>query len=489
MKTACLIVLAAFIALIGAVAIRTAAVGFGASSDGAPAGGAVYQGEAIAGRLGRAIQFETISWSADREPDLEAFAGFRAFLENAYPATHAVMRRKIINGRSLIFHWKSPHAEQPPIALLAHMDVVPVEPGTEGDWTRPPFSGDVHDGAVWGRGALDNKGQIIAIMEAVERLAQERFSPSRDIYVLLGHDEELGGEGGAGEIAKFLAMEGVHFAWTLDEGSGLAQGVAPGVEQPVALIANAEKGYLTLRISATAPGGHSSAPGADTAVSLVSRAVTAIADKPYPKKIDSNVIAFLHAVAPQAPMRQRAAFANMWLTRPFVKNRLARERAFAAALHTTTAPTIITGGTKANLLPQKASALVNYRIHPRDSLAAVRERAAQLIDDERITLEVVEGLDPSPQSSTVSEGYRVIEESVAAIFGNAPTAPFLTLQATDTRHYIPLADDAYRFTPFIYASDDLERIHGTDERVKIDDLARAAAWYETLLRKTAGPTP
>jgi len=487
MKYILLVVFAAVAAILGGIAFRTVMLGFGAPDNYTPVGYTVYHGEAIADRLGRAIQFQTVSWGGNQKADTESFAGFRAFLENQYPAAHAVMRRKIVNGRSLIFHWKGQRTARDPIAFIAHIDVVPVEPGTEEEWTRPPFAGVVHDGAVWGRGALDNKGQIIAIMEAVERLARERFLPERDIYLLFGHDEELGGNDGAGAIAKMLEANGVHFAWTLDEGSGLVEGVAPGVDPPVALIANAEKGSTTLRLTATAPGGHSSTPGEDTAVSLVSRAVAAIADKPYPMKIDGNVEAFLRAIAPETPIAQRTALANLWLTKPVIKNKLAKDRAMAAALHTTTAPTMISGGTKVNVLPQKATALVNYRIHPRDSAAEVRERAVKLINDERIMIEVAGAREPSPQSSIESGGYRAIEYAVEAIFGPVPAAPFLTLQGTDTRHYIDLADDNYRFTPFVYHTDDIQRIHGTDERVKIDDLARAAAWYEALMRRAAGP--
>ena len=487
MKYVLLVVFAAIIAIVGGIATRTVLVGFGAPDNFTPVGYTVYHGEAIAERLGRAIQFRTISTGLDEEPNTEAFAGFRAFLEDQYPAAHAVMSRKIVSGRSLIFHWEGTSGNRDPIAFIAHIDVVPVEPGTEQQWTRPPFAGVVHDGAVWGRGALDNKGQIIAIMEAVERLAQERFLPERDIYLLFGHDEELGGENGAGQIAKMLTANGVQFEWTLDEGSGLVEGVVPGVDPPVALIANAEKGSTTLQLTATGPGGHSSAPGKDTAVSLVSRAIAAIADEPYPMKIDGDIEAFLRAIAPETPIAQRAALANIWLTRPMVKNKLAEDRATAAALHTTTAPTMISGGTKVNVLPQKATALINYRIHPRDSVEEVRERAVRLINDDRVLVEVVGAREPSPQSSIDSDGYAAIEDAVDAIFGPVPSAPFLTLQGTDTRHYIELAGDNYRFTPFVYRTDDLTRIHGTDERVKIDDLARAAAWYETLMRRAAGP--
>lgn len=441
-------------------------------------------GAAMAARLGEAIRFQTISHGEARAPDAAAFAAFAEFLERSYPAAHQAMEREVVNGHSLAYRWKGEGAGKP-IGFIAHIDVVPVEPGTEGGWTHPPFDGAVADGAVWGRGAMDNKGQIIAMMEAAERLAASGFRPQADIYFLFGHDEELGGFAGAGEIRKILDARGVRFAFTLDEGSGLVQGLIPAVEPPVALISIAEKGSTTLKLTAHAEGGHSSAPGKDTAVSLVSRAVLAVNDDPYPPLIDDDMTAFLHAIAPELPFGMRAALANLWLTKPFIASALAGDRTTAAALRTTTAPTMIEGGVKVNILPQTASAVVNYRIHPRDSVASVMERAKRQVDGEYITVEALGGVEPSPQSSTSSEAYQAIADATADVFGGVPTAPFLTLQGTDTRHYVGAADDNYRFTPFIYAGGDLARIHGTDERVKIDDLVRAASWYEALIRRAA----
>lgn len=472
--------------LVAIIVARTLMIGAAASIPLTSASLPSYDGAAIAGRLSQSIRIETISWSIEAPVEATAFDAFRNFLEQAYPNAHAALTREVVNGHSLMFRWQSADPITKPIGFIAHIDVVPVEKGTEDEWGAPAFSGAVRDGMVWGRGALDNKGQLIAIMEAVERLAAEGFAPSRDIYFLFGHDEEIGGDNGAGEIAKLLKARDVHFAWTLDEGSGLVQGVVPGVASPVALISTAEKGSTSLRLIARGEGGHSSTPAQDTAVSTLARAIVAVTDEPYPLELDGNIVRFLHAIAPELPFAQRAALANLWLTGPLIKAQLSGDRVTAASMRTTTAPTIISGGEKSNILPQEARAIVNYRIHPRDSVDAVRERAIRQINDENVTVEKAGGREPSPAASVTSDGYKAIEAATKHIFGAVPTAPFLTLQGTDTRHYIGLADDNYRFTPFIYESDDLGRIHGTDERVKIADLERGAAWYETLIRSAAG---
>ncbi|PHS24744.1 MAG: hypothetical protein COA84_08715 [Robiginitomaculum sp.] len=481
-KTLTLAITAALIALVIIVVARTMMLSPAVKvAEGTLANSSVYSAEAIAERLSRAVQIKTISWG-NRTHDNQAFADFSSFLQDNYPTAHTAMSREVVNGKSLLYRWKGTDPDSKPIGFIAHIDVVPVEAGTEKGWTRPPYSGARQDGAVWGRGTLDNKGQLITLMEAVEHLATAGFQPTRDIYLMFGHDEEVGGFDGAGTIADVLKQRGVHFAWTLDEGSALTKGIIPGFAQPLALISIAEKGSTTLRLTANAPGGHSATPGHDTAVSIAARAVVSISDNPYPLVLDQSMVAFLHAIATEMPFVQRMVLANLWLTGPMVKKQLAGKRVTAAALHTTTAPTIIRGGTKVNILPQSTIAMINYRIHPRDNAAAIKTRAEAIINDARITIEVVGAREPTAQSSTRSQGYHDIEQSITAVFGSIPVAPFLTLQGTDSRHYTTLADDNYRFAPFIYRSRDLSRIHGTDERTFVADLPRAAAFYEALIR-------
>lgn len=478
--------LLAVAAVVGVVLTRTMMLprpGAGAPALGVDATGA--EALRMAERLGAAIRFETISRDAGAPADPAVFAALHAFLAQSYPAAHAAMTREAI-GSSLLYRWPGADASKTPVAFLAHMDVVPVEPGTETGWTHPPFAGVVADGAIWGRGALDDKATVIALLEAAERLAASGFRPDRDVYFLFGHDEEIGGVDGAAKLAATLEARGVRLAWTLDEGSAVVDGVIPGARRPIALIATGEKGYVSLRLTATAPGGHSSAPGPDTAVSLLARAVVRLADHPYPIELDADTIAFLHAVAPELPFPMRAALANLWLTGPIVKAQLARDATVAAAMRTTTAPTMIAGGTKDNVLPQTATAVVNYRIHPRDDAAGVKARAERLIADPRITVEALQPNDASPRSSTTSEGYAALVAATRATFGPLPAAPSLVIGATDSRHYTRIADDLYRFTPVTFETSDLRRIHGTDERLTIENLVRASAWYEDVMRRTAG---
>jgi len=439
----------------------------------------------IASNLSKAITFKTISHSLDITPDDTAFKGFHAFLEDTYPQVHAVMSREVVSDYSLLYHWPAAQpSNKKPIAFLAHMDVVPVPEHGLGNWRYAPFSGEIDDeGVLWGRGAMDDKGILISLLEAAERLAANDFTPSRDIYFLFGHDEELGGDNGAAVMATLLKDRGVQLAWALDEGSAMVEGAIPGVASTVALISLGEKGSVSLKFSAEDEGGHSSAPKPFTAASLAAKAGYMVTETPYPLVLDEHLEAFITSVAPEMDFSKRIAIANMWATRPLLADQLATNPTIAAFMHTTTALTMMKSGTKTNILPQYGEAIVNYRIHPRDSVAGVIERARGIIADDRVTVTQLGGREATGMSSVDGEGYKLISDTIKATFGVMPIAPTLTVQGTDARHYYAVADDVYRFMPFVFQPDDLKRIHGTNESIKIDALAAQVVFFESLMKK------
>jgi len=443
----------------------------------------------IAANLSRAITYKTISYGLDVAPDDAAFKGFHTFLATTYPNAHRVMEREIVSNYSLMYRWPAAEPKgKKPIALLAHMDVVPVPERGLGDWAHPPFAGVIDEaGKLWGRGALDDKGILISLMEAAERLARAGFQPDRDIFFLFGHDEELGGDKGAAVIAGLLKKRGIQLAWALDEGSAIAEGLIPGVKSPVALISLGEKGSVTLKFSAEDSGGHSSAPKAFTAASLAAKAGVAVTENPYPLVLDEHLEAMLLAIAPEMDFSKRLAIVNLWATRPLLAEQLAKSPTVGAFMHTTTAFTMMKSGTKTNILPQYGEALVNYRIHPRDSVASVTERARNIVDDERIMItNMGGGREATAMSSVSGKGYRLIAETIREQFGDIPLAPTLTVQGTDARHYGSVADGTYRFMPFVVGPDTLGQIHGTNEHISVVALARQVDFFEALIRRATG---
>src|SRR5215213_10202249 len=213
--------------------------------------------QAVAVRLAEAIRFRTISSYEKPDQAADALRGMHAHIEKSFPAFHAAAGREIVGQYSLLYTWEGSDptnsgSRAPPIALLAHQDVVPVAPGTEKDWQHPPFDGVVADGFVWGRGSWDDKGNLYSMLEAAEEMAKAGFTPKRTIYFAFGHDEETAGTAGAKSIAALLASRGVRLDFVIDEGLLITEGIMKGLDKPAALIGVAEKGYATLVLDAQA---------------------------------------------------------------------------------------------------------------------------------------------------------------------------------------------------------------------------------------------
>jgi len=434
----------------------------------------------LAERLAKAIQFKTIAYT---NPD--AFLGLLAYLEQAFPTVHESLVRQVVNDYSLLFRWPGSEPNRKPVLLMAHLDVVPVEPGTEEKWVHPPFSGRIADGFVWGRGTLDDKASALAILEAVEYLLQADYRPERTIYLAFGHDEEVGGKKGAAQIATLLTQQNVQLEYVLDEGLGITQGLIPGVSCPAALIGIAEKGYVSVELSVRAEGGHSSMPPPHTAIGVLSAAVCSMERNPMPARLDGAVRTLFEVVGPEMTFSQRLVFANLWLFGPLVKRQLAASPATNAGIRTTTAATVIEGGVKYNVLPGQARAVLNFRILPGDSAEAVLDHIRKTIDDDRIAIKVVEGPDaPSLVSNVDAPGYRIIERTIRQVCSDVVVAPALVLGATDSRHFAGLTKNIYRFSPSLVTGEHLARVHGTNERIAVENYAELVRFYVQLLRNS-----
>ena len=435
--------------------------------------------------LAQAVRFQTISYGGgiNETEKNAALDAMRAWLAKTYPNLHRVAKPELI-GKSLLFTWKGENPNLPPVLLMAHMDVVPVVPGTEKDWSHPPFSGDISGGYVWGRGAVDDKGCLIMIMEAAERLASTGFMPARTIMIAAGQDEEVGGAQGNGVMAATLAQRGVHFAWVLDEGGMILDEPFPGVLRPMAVVAIAEKGYLSVELVAHGEGGHSSRPTHDMAVVRLAQAVLSVIDHPFASGLDDIQREKYEAIAPFVPFPQRMFLANLWLTGPIMDRMMETQPELAARLHTTIAPTILAAGIKDNVIPPDARATINFRLHPRDTVDGVIEHVRKAVDDPKV--DVIALTETQSDASKVADihgkAYTFLAEEIQRSFNGIPVAPDITTGATDSRHYLPIADDVLRLDPFHFAPDDLHMIHGTNERLAVRDIGPAVAFYMRLIQ-------
>lgn len=439
--------------------------------------------------LGEAIRFQTISHQAGVDAEQlaasrVAFQALHAWLANTYPLFSTRAHREVISDSSLLFTWEGRHPELPPVMLMSHLDVVPVPPGSESQWQQQPFSGALSDGFVWGRGAIDTKGSVIAMLEAAETLISQGFQPERSVMFAFGHDEEIGGLQGNRLIAEQLKKQGVRLDWVADEGGALTQGLIPGVQANVAVVGIAEKGMISLALQTKAAGGHSSMPPAfdETAIGRLSRALQRIGQNPFTDSLQGPTASFLDSIAPARGFALRLVLANRWLFSPLVASSMAQTPSSAAQVHTVISPTLLSGGIKENVLPPDASAVVNLRIHPQDTIASVREHVSAAVNDPQVTITALPGaMEPSAISSVNGEAYRYFSQTIRDSFGSTLVAPNLTVGGTDSRYYLPLTDNVFRFIPIRLSANDLARFHGNNERVAIENLGEAAAFYYRLL--------
>ncbi len=443
---------------------------------------------AIMQAMAAAVRAKTVSGLLDPAGLGAEFDKLHEHLRVTYPLVHATLQREVVGTHSLLYTWPGSEPQAPAVLLMAHQDVVPIAPGTESLWKKPPFDGAVEDGMVWGRGALDNKSNVITQLQAVEQLLKSGFKPRRTIHLVFGHDEEVGGQRGAVPIVALLKQRGARLAFVLDEGLAVTEGILPGVAQPLALIGLAEKGSVSLKFTAQAPPGHSSMPPAagNSAIGMLSAALTRLDNRPLPGGIQGAAAELFAAVAPELPFGQRLAMSNLWLFKPVVERMLGQSPSTNAMLRTTTALTILNAGIKENVLPGKAEAVVNFRILPGDTSASVLAFAKQAIADDRIDVQLLGvPFEPSKLSSVQSDAYRLIERSIREVFPDALVAPGLVLAATDSRHFQDLAEQTYRFMPIRFKSQDLARLHGTDERISGDQLVDMVRFYLRLLQQAA----
>jgi carboxypeptidase PM20D1 len=448
-----------------------------------------FDRQAAVAHFARGIAIPTISFAEDsgESLDAEAFRSFRQHLEESYPVAHGLLHREIVSGHSLLYHWAGTEPSLEPILLMGHMDVVPVEEGSQSEWTHPPFSGRVADGFIWGRGTLDDKLNVFGLLEAAEALAREGFRPRRSILLAFGHDEELGGPEGAQAIAALLQSRGVRLDFVVDEGGSVASGILPGADFPVAAVSIAEKGYVSIELLVETEGGHSSTPPRSTAIGLLATAVHQLERAPMASHFEGPMRQLLEELAPRMSLGYRVLFSNLWLFGPLVEQVLGGLPQGSAAIRTTTAPTLFHGGVKDNVLPSRARAVVNFRIYPGESIQSVVTRVRETVRDPRVEVRALpKQREPTDFSSAESESYALLSRTIRQIYPDAVVAPYLALGGTDSRYLRPIARDVYGFMPGRLRPEDFKRIHGKNERVAVDDFLDGVRFYAQLMRNGAG---
>lgn len=427
----------------------------------------------------QSVTFQTISYGDASKWDSVPFIYFRNFLEATYPLVHQKLQREIVADYSLLYKWQGKNNSLKPYILMAHQDVVPIEEPTKNQWTCEPFAGTVKDNFIWGRGTVDDKINLISMLESAEKLLKENFQPERTIYFVFGHDEEIGGKG-AVAIAALLKSRNVNADLVLDEGGIITKEKVPGTSKSIALIGTAEKGYMSLEFSVNKKGGHSSMPENETSIDILTKALVKLRAKPFDAKFVTSTQDFLKFIGPEMSFPNNMAFANAWLFKPIIINTYAKTNTGNAMIRTTDVPTIINAGIKDNVVPTLATAIVNFRLLPGDSSTVIIQKVKDIIADNRVQIkhfgaDISEG---TATSSAYSPSFKMLDSITKSSYSNIATAPFLMIGATDSRHFTAVSKNIYKFSPMV----DPFGFHGIDERISIESYQHSLWFFEQLMR-------
>ena len=446
---------------------------------------AAYSAERAAGHIAESIRFKTVTYKGgDPAPEAaQPWLDLHAWLAETYPNVHATMTLEKVADYSLLYKWQGSDASLDPMILMAHQDVVPVNDGTLADWTGAPFSGDIIEGYIYGRGALDDKGSLVTIMEAGEALIASGFVPRRTVYFMFGHDEEVAGTG-AQSMVDALHARGVRAELVLDEGFFVIKD-SPLTGGPFGFIGVSEKGYASLQLTATGAGGHSSTPPRESANVRLARAIVALEEHQMEADFTKPPVNDLfRAAAADMSFDKRMAFSNLWLFQGIIEGQM-RGGAENAMIRTTTAPTMLAGSIKENVLPQRSAAVVNFRLHPNDTFEDLMAHVRAVTQNiEGLEIEVIGGgiaSEASPVSPTNNRAYSVLAAVAREVGDGAPVGPGLVLGGTDARWAYKISDNVYRFYPSAVSLEEVAGFHGTNERLSVENAGRMVKGYIQLI--------
>ncbi|QJC50731.1 M20/M25/M40 family metallo-hydrolase [Paenibacillus albicereus] len=434
--------------------------------------------DAAAGRLSLLIRKRTVSV---REPEAAVRAEFRSLLDllpELYPAAHMALEREIVNGRTLLYRWRGEEAEAPTV-LMSHFDVVPAE---EEGWIHPPFSGAIADGRVWGRGAIDTKGTLVCILEAVEQLIQAGFQPRRDVYLSFCDDEEIAGDGAPTHV-RLLQERGIRPGLVVDEGGAVVEGIFPGVRGPIAVVGVAEKGVSDFELIVRGAGGHASAPPRLGTAYRLARAIRRLERRPPKPFFPPPTRDMLDTLGRRSSFGYRILFANLGLLEPLLARLFHRLSPETRALSSTTiAVTTLQGSPAANVLPAEARAGANVRVAVGETAEGVAARMRRVIADDAVELRIVRAGDPSPVSTTREEPYRIVAAAIRGTYPEAAVTPYVMLGGSDSRHFAAICPYVYRFTPYELSREERETIHAANESLPVRSLGKGIEFYIRLIR-------
>ena len=436
-----------------------------------------------------AIRCKTVSNPDEDKMDWGEFEKLHKLFEEKYPLIHSKLKKEIIGKAGLVFVWEGKDPSLKPIALIGHQDVVPVPKEKVADWIHPPFSGDIDDGCLWGRGTTDMKHHVVAVLESVETLLEDGFEPTRTVYLCFGYNEEVVDteKNSATIIANTLKERGIELESVLDEGGAVLDLKVPAViNRQVMGIGIAEKGYCDFEISIDAKGGHSAAPPDHSAVGELAKAITRLENHQFKARILPEFSRVADILSRNLEYPARLVGAHLKPLLSVMKPVITKIPPAATFVRTTTAVTMTSGSPQANVLPQKATATINFRVLPGNTIADVEKHIRKVVKNKKVNVRFIGGNEPSNISPIDTDSFKAIDKVCSSIHRNSMTVPFIVMGGTDSRHYQIVTDQIYRFSPFLMKPDYLMLGHGTNERVPVDCFEGGLNFFKKYIKTMAG---
>ena len=428
--------------------------------------------------LQQLVQCRTISYNDHSLEDKAEFRKLKDLLPKLYPNVFSACDYTEFSEEAILFRWPGKTAGDPAI-MMAHYDVVPVD---EEKWEKPPFSGIVEDGYLWGRGTLDTKISMASALYAANRLIGEGFVPEHDVYFAFSGGEEVNGLG-AVQIVDYFQEKGITPSMVVDEGGAVVRDVFPGVKEDCAMIGIAEKGLINAKYTVHSGGGHASAPPPKTPVTTLAKACRSVIDHPFKMHLTKPAALMFDTLARHSSFLYKLIFSNLWCFKP-VLDMICKGSGgeMNALVRTTTAFTMMEGSTARNVIPTEASLVSNMRLNPADSVAGALEYLNKVVDDDTVKITTLDAFEPSRISTTDCAGWEKLASAVASTWDGCIVTPYLMVQCSDSRHYGRISDKVFRFSAMDLTKEERSTIHGNNERIRLETVGKAAEFYLRLLK-------
>ena len=435
--------------------------------------------ELICERLCRLVRCKTVSYKDASLEDNAEFEKLIAMLPELYPNVFEKCTFTQLEDRGLLFKWEG-QKEGAPAVMMAHYDVVPARPEL---WDKPPFDAVTEDGVIWGRGTLDTKGTFNGVLSAADQLISEGFTPEYDMYFAFSGNEEINGRG-AINIVDWFESNGITPSLVVDEGGAVVENVFPGVKSPCGVIGIAEKGMMDVEYKVRSNGGHASSPKPDSPIVLLSKACLKLENNPFKAHITKPVAEMFDTLGRHSSFLYRIIFANLWCFSGLLDMICKKSGGeLNAIMRTTVAFTKMNGSRAANVIPPEASLVSNMRLNPMDNMDSALEYLKKTVDDERVEIRIIEGMNPSRISETYCPAWDKVASAVASTWKGCIVSPYLMMQCSDSRHYGRISDKVYRFSAMDLTKEERASIHGNNERIRVDCACRAVEFYIRLMKQ------